>query len=231
MLERKLTSVTGSSRGIHETSAMATEEQPKITLSQLAKLNEPEQMQRLIDDGADPSASNRIGQTALHVACIWGNCKCVEVLIKAGAQVLRARHHTICPATRLSMLRQRMRGCQYAGYVRQVNAQNHVTGGTPLHSAAQESERGERKGDRGDKDGRIVCIKMLLEAGASLNIAVRIPPVRVFVYKSCILECILYRMCSLFRFAEAAPEKRWQDSTKGERGRASEQEEEDRRIR
>jgi hypothetical protein len=76
------------------------------------------------------------------------------------------------------MLRQRVRGCQYAGYILQVDAQNYVTGGTPLHSAAQESERGERKGDRGDKDGRIVCIKMLLEAGASLNIAVRIPPVR-----------------------------------------------------
>ena len=71
------------------------EEVLEKTLSQLAKLNEPKQMQRLIDDGADPSAGNRIGQTALHVACIWGNYKCVEVLIKAGAQVLRARHHTI----------------------------------------------------------------------------------------------------------------------------------------
>jgi len=57
------------------------------TLSQWAKLNEPWEIQKMIEGGADPSAGNRIGQTALHVACIWGNHKCVEVLIKARAEV------------------------------------------------------------------------------------------------------------------------------------------------
>jgi len=83
------------SERVHIMADLNAPEEEQKSLSQLAKLNEPEQMQRLIDDGADPSAGNRIGQTALHVACIWGNYKCVEVLIKAGAQVLRARHHAI----------------------------------------------------------------------------------------------------------------------------------------
>ena len=31
--------------------------------------------------------ANGVGQTALHVACMWGTHECVEVLIKAGAKV------------------------------------------------------------------------------------------------------------------------------------------------
>ena len=50
----------------------------------------------------------------------------------------------------------------------QVNAKNTFSGATPLHCAAQENERG-------DKDGRLVSIKLLLAAGADATIAV-IPP-------------------------------------------------------
>ena len=52
-----------------------------------AQRNEPEAIQKLINDGMDPSVANGVGQTALHVACLWGTHKCVEVLIKAGAKV------------------------------------------------------------------------------------------------------------------------------------------------
>jgi hypothetical protein len=45
----------------------------------------------------------------------------------------------------------------------QVNAANNFSGATPLHCAAQEN-------DRGDKDGRIKAIKMLLAAGADVNV-------------------------------------------------------------
>ena len=56
-----------------------------------AQRNEPEEIQNLIDCGMDPSTANGVGQTALHVACLWGTHKCVEVLIKAGAKVRGAR--------------------------------------------------------------------------------------------------------------------------------------------
>jgi len=52
-----------------------------------AQRNEPQEIQKLIDGGLDPSVANGVGQTALHVACLWGRHKCVEVLIKAGAKV------------------------------------------------------------------------------------------------------------------------------------------------
>jgi hypothetical protein len=52
-----------------------------------AQRGEAEEIQKLIAAGMDPSAANGVGQTALHVACLWGTHKCVEVLIKAGANV------------------------------------------------------------------------------------------------------------------------------------------------
>ena len=62
-----------------------------------AQKNEPHEIQRLIESRIDPSVANGVGQTALHVACLWGNDACVEVLIKAEAEVRlrwgRARQH------------------------------------------------------------------------------------------------------------------------------------------
>jgi len=103
---------------------------PNVILSK-AQRNEPEEIQKLVDAGIDPSVANGVGQTALHVACLWGTHKCVEVLIKLGAK---------------------------------VNAKNTFSGATPLHCAAGENERG-------DKEGRLLSIKMLLAAGADATIA------------------------------------------------------------
>jgi hypothetical protein len=44
-----------------------------------------------------------------------------------------------------------------------VNAQNSFSSANPLHCAAQDNERG-------DKEGRILAIKMLLAAGANPNL-------------------------------------------------------------
>jgi ankyrin repeat protein len=55
--------------------------------------DQAEEIQKMIEQGADPTAVNGLGQSALHVACLWGHHKCVEVLIKAGAKV-RARLRT-----------------------------------------------------------------------------------------------------------------------------------------
>lgn len=46
-----------------------------------------------------------------------------------------------------------------------MDAQNSFSGATPLHCAAQEN-------DRGDKEGRLLAIKMLLAAGANPNLQV-----------------------------------------------------------
>ena len=52
-------------------------------------------------------------------------------------------------------------------FVPKVNLRNTINGSTPLHFAAQESERGDQK-------GRLLCMKMLLAAGAERDIAVHL---------------------------------------------------------
>ena len=52
-----------------------------------AQRGEAPEVQKFMNGGMSPSVANGVGQTGLHVACLWGNDKCVEALIKAGAQV------------------------------------------------------------------------------------------------------------------------------------------------
>jgi G3E family GTPase len=42
-------------------------------------------LQQLLRLGVPVSCTNKIGQTALHIACLWGNLKSVEILLAAGA--------------------------------------------------------------------------------------------------------------------------------------------------
>ncbi|KAL3811034.1 hypothetical protein ACHAXA_003197 [Cyclostephanos tholiformis] len=50
--------------------------------------NNVEEVLRLInDEGVSPSHGNFVGQTALHIAALWGNVETMEVLIEAGANV------------------------------------------------------------------------------------------------------------------------------------------------
>ena len=46
-------------------------------------------LKRFLRMGVPASYSNSVGQTGLHVACIWANTTCVETLIAAGADVNR----------------------------------------------------------------------------------------------------------------------------------------------
>jgi len=94
----------------------------------LSARDQAEEIQKMIEQGADPTAVNGLGQSALHVACLWGHHKCVEVLIKAGAK---------------------------------LDLRNSITGATPLHMAALD------KIGRGSQEGRDICVRMLLAAGAS----------------------------------------------------------------
>ena len=52
-----------------------------------AQHGDADAVRQLIAEGMDPSFANDIGQTALHVACVWGTQGCVEVLIQAGAKL------------------------------------------------------------------------------------------------------------------------------------------------
>lgn len=52
-----------------------------------AQKNDTNRIETLIAAGVPHSHANAIGQTALHVTCIWGNVGSVEVLIGAGANV------------------------------------------------------------------------------------------------------------------------------------------------
>jgi len=41
----------------------------------------------ILRSGADPSYANPVGQTALHIACLWGNARACEALVQGGADV------------------------------------------------------------------------------------------------------------------------------------------------
>ena len=50
--------------------------------------NLPDDILQLIEkDGVDPSHANRVGQSALHVASLWGHVESVRVLIEKGASL------------------------------------------------------------------------------------------------------------------------------------------------
>ena len=58
--------------------------------------------------GVDPSYANPMGQTALHIACLWGNSRAAEVLVAAGANV--HAKNKINDETPLHMLASRFKG-------------------------------------------------------------------------------------------------------------------------
>ena len=56
-----------------------------------AKDNQPEMMEALLMHGVEPSASNKIGQTGLHVAAIWGCYEVALVLLEGAVLARRAQ--------------------------------------------------------------------------------------------------------------------------------------------
>uniref|UniRef100_A0A7S2CCF6 Uncharacterized protein n=1 Tax=Octactis speculum TaxID=3111310 RepID=A0A7S2CCF6_9STRA len=54
-----------------------------------AQQNNAEEVKKLIDEGMDPSEGNSMGQTALHVATLWGNVESARILIVARADLNR----------------------------------------------------------------------------------------------------------------------------------------------
>jgi hypothetical protein len=76
------------------------EQKFKIFLSASQKNNVPV-LQYILQQGMDPSRGNVVGQTALHIASMWGNVECCLELIESGADV--DRQNTIGGSTPLHM--------------------------------------------------------------------------------------------------------------------------------
>lgn len=53
----------------------------------LARDNRPDDLQKAIDAGIPVSYANRMGQTAMHVAALWGHQEAIKVLVANGADV------------------------------------------------------------------------------------------------------------------------------------------------
>lgn len=62
-----------------------------------AKDNLWETMEQLLANGVSASACNKIGQTSLHVAAIWGHVEVAEVLLRNGANVNAVNQFGLAP--------------------------------------------------------------------------------------------------------------------------------------
>ena len=93
-----------------------------------AQQNNAEQVQALIESGISATFSNSVGQTALHIAALWGNAEACAALLRHGAE---------------------------------LDAQNALSGATPLHMAASSNK---------DLSRRVECARLIVEAGADLTI-------------------------------------------------------------
>lgn len=64
-------------------------------LLSFAQQNKPEEIERILEaskmelkwGALDPSEGNSVGQTALHVACLWGNFEAAECLVNNKVRV------------------------------------------------------------------------------------------------------------------------------------------------
>jgi len=73
-------------------------------------------VKKKLDEGAQATASSSMGETALHLACIYGDADVIEVLLANGAKPnLRATAEKSLQMTPLTW-------CAYAGYTEAVKA-------------------------------------------------------------------------------------------------------------
>ena len=114
---------------IRSIDALERVKQKGSSLLGAAQRDDVRMLKRLINEGVPASFGNSMGQTALHIACIWGNVSAVRTLIDAGAN---------------------------------LNKQNQLSGESPLHMCA--------RFDRVDIARRLECTRLLVEAGANLQV-------------------------------------------------------------
>ena len=104
------------------------DDKQSVRLLSAAQQNDAEQVRALVESGISATFANTVGQTALHIAALWGNAEACAALLRHGAD---------------------------------LNAQNALSGATPLHMAASSNK---------DLSRRVECARLIVEAGADLTI-------------------------------------------------------------
>jgi ankyrin repeat protein len=56
-------------------------------------------LQTLLENGADPNATDLLGNTALHYASAWGNLKALRILVAAGAEPMAKNIYSWTPVS------------------------------------------------------------------------------------------------------------------------------------
>lgn len=118
---------------------------PENAMLSAAQKNNVQRLADLIAGGMDPNWGNSVGQTALHVAVLWGNADAADLLISRGANVNKPNEltrgtplHILCSSSK--ELGGRLR-C--AGLLLDAGADVHKTDGqgeSPLDIARQAAQ-------------------------------------------------------------------------------------------
>ena len=95
------TVVERSTRAAPARAAPATGGKPSEQLLSATQMNDAARVQALIDGGITVSFANSVGQTALHIAALWGNAEACKTLLANGAAL--NPQNTLSGATPLHM--------------------------------------------------------------------------------------------------------------------------------
>lgn len=72
---------------IEEAERMFHMERKQKNLLEASQREDVVAIKALLEMGLNPSQASSMGQTALHIACLWGNARAAEVLVAAGANL------------------------------------------------------------------------------------------------------------------------------------------------
>jgi ankyrin repeat protein len=124
-----------------------------------AQKNWPDRIREMIvSDGVNPSHSNAVGQTALHIASLWGNgTSSLKVCRKKLFEMELYSLPILCAD--VSSLYEPVESVRVLIELgADINAQNNLTGASPLHMVAQSH--------KASNDARMQVIELLLNGGA-----------------------------------------------------------------
>lgn len=114
-----------------------------------AQKNSAERIKMLVESGVSPSHANGVGQSALHVAALWANGTCTTAMT-----FLLRLELTLSPLVEAVEC--------LLEHGANANAQNNLTGATPLHMAVSSN--------KGSKAKQLGTILLLLQNGADKSI-------------------------------------------------------------